>query len=377
MESNSLINNIKQINVMSNLQNVSGTVILYVSYIIIICSAIFYYFYIKRLPTSECDLFNNLYSTINSNVAPLNNSDPNCKFLFRDYYIKTAYNCCSGGSYKNDYVSLCILKNILLQGVRGLDLELYSIKGQPVVATSTTDSYYIKETFNYINFSEVLQTIISNAFSNSTCPNPTDPLIIHLRIKSSNNKMYQKLAEIFKSNETKILGKEYSYENERHNLGEIPILNLQGKIIIIIDKSNSSFMECKDLYEFVNMTSNSIFMRALNYYNIQYSPDLNELIEYNKRCMTIAMPDKGADPANPSGILVRETGSQMIAMRYQNYDTNLEESEMFFNHAGYAFALKPAHFRYVQKTIPKPPAQDPSLSYATRTVSSDYYSFNI
>ena len=377
MESNSLINNIKQINVMSNLQNVSGTVILYVSYIIIICSAIFYYFYIKRLPTSECDLFNNLYSTINSNVAPLNNSDPNCKFLFRDYYIKTAYNCCSGGSYKNDYVSLCILKNILLQGVRGLDLELYSIKGQPVVATSTTDSYYIKETFNYINFSEVLQTIISNAFSNSTCPNPTDPLIIHLRIKSSNNKMYQKLAEIFKSNETKILGKEYSYENERHNLGEIPILNLQGKIIIIIDKSNSSFMECKDLYEFVNMTSNSIFMRALNYYNIQYSPDLNELIEYNKRCMTIAMPDKGADPANPSGILVRETGSQMIAMRYQNYDTNLEENEMFFNKAGYAFALKPANFRYVQQTIQKPPAQDPALSYATRTVSSDYYSFNI
>ena len=377
MESNSLINNIKQINVMGNLQNLSGTVILYVIYITIICSAIFYYFYIKRLPTSECDLFNNLYSTINSNVAPLNKVDPNCGFLFRDYYIKTAYNCCSGGSYKNDYVSLCILKNILLQGVRGLDLELYSIKGQPVVATSTTDSYYIKETFNYINFSEVLQTIISNAFSNSTCPNPTDPLIIHLRIKSSNNKMYQKLAEIFKSNETKILGKEYSYENERQNLGEIPILNLQGKIIIIIDKSNSTFMECKDLYEFVNMASNSIFMRALNYYNIQYSPDLNELIEYNKRCMTIAMPDKGTDPANPSGILVRETGSQMIAMRYQNYDTNLEENEMFFNKAGYAFALKPANFRYVQQTIPKPPAQDPALSYATRTVSSDYYSFNI
>jgi hypothetical protein len=93
--------------------------------------------------------------------------------------------------------------------------------------------------------------------------------------------------------------------------------------------------------------------------------------------MTIAMPDKGTDPANPSGILVRETGSQMIAMRYQNYDTNLEESEMFFNKAGYAFALKPANFRYVQQTIPKPPAQDKALSYATRTVSSDYYSFNI
>ena len=45
-------------------------------------------------------------------------------FLLLFNYIKTAYNCCSGGNYKNDYVDLCVLKNILKQGVRGLDFEI-------------------------------------------------------------------------------------------------------------------------------------------------------------------------------------------------------------------------------------------------------------
>jgi hypothetical protein len=363
--------------VMDKLRNVSGTVMLYGAYLIIIVVMIIYYLYVSRLPKTECDKFNDLYSTINSNISPLNSNDPNCKYLLRDYYIKSAYNCCSGGSYKNDYVSLCILKNILLQGVRGLDFELYSINDRPVVATSSSDSYHIKETFNYIDFAEVMQTLVSDAFSSSSCPNPTDPLIIHLRIKSANQKMYTNLAKIFKTNEHLMLGKEYSYENERYNLGETKILSLSSKIILIIDKSNAAFMDCVDLYEFVNMTSNSVFMRALNYYDIQYSPDLSELIEYNQRCMTIAMPDKGNDPPNPSGILVRETGTQMIAMRYQQFDANLEESELFFSQAGYAFALKPEQFRYNSVKISKPIQPKPGLSYAPRKIETNFYSFTI
>ncbi len=362
---------------MNDMKNVSGTIWLYALYIVIIIIGVIYTIYIKRLEKSECTFFNEIYSKLNSNITSLNPNDEKCKYSFRDYYIKTAYNCCSGGSYKNDYVSTCVLKNIITQGTRGLDFEIFSIKDRPVVATSTTDNYHIKETFNFIDFGDVMNILVNYAFADSTCPNPSDPLIIHLRFKSTNQKMYQNLATLFKSNENMLLGKEYSYENKRHNLGEDPILNFKGKIVIIVDNSNNSFMECKELYEFVNMTSNSIFMRALHYYDIQYSPDLVELIEHNKRGMTIAMPDKGSNPPNPSGILVRETGSQLIAMRYQLYDTNIEENDMFFDIAGYAFCLKPEKFRYIQETIPVPPPQKPELSYATRDIKSDYYNFNI
>ena len=53
---------------------------------------------------------------------------PNFQYTLKDYYIKSAYNACSGGDYKNDYVDLCVMKDLLKQGVRGLDFEIFSIE---------------------------------------------------------------------------------------------------------------------------------------------------------------------------------------------------------------------------------------------------------
>jgi hypothetical protein len=74
---------------------------------------------------------------------------------------------------------------------------------------------------------------------------------------------------------------------------------------------------------------------------------------------------------------MRTYGIQMLAMRYQYVDTNLEENDLFFNEEGRAFVLKPEKLRYIPVTIEAPPAQDPAVSFATRTVSSDYYKFEI
>lgn len=361
---------------MRELQNISASVWASMLFIILVVSFIIYYIYLSTLQNRECKFFDKNYS-IKTSLVTITPNDQQCKYLFRDYYIKTAYNCCSGGSYKNDYVSLCVLKSILGQGVRALDFEIYSVNDRPVVATSTANSFHIKETFNSIDFANVMNVIANTAFLQTTCQNASDPLIIHLRLFSSNPQMYKTLAAIFKANEDKMLGKEYSYENDRYNLGEAPLLELKNKIIIIVDKTNPAFMDHEELYEFVNMTSNSVFMRSLHYYDVQYTPDLNELIEHNKRGMTMAMPDKGINPSNPSGALIRETGSQFIAMRFQNTDTYLEENNLFFDQAGYAFALKPEKFRYEPTTIAAPAPQKPALSYADRVITTDYYSIKI
>jgi hypothetical protein len=317
-----------------------------------------------------------IYGDLNGKIKSIDDSDL-FGYTFKDYYIKSAYNCCSGGNYKNDYVDTCVLKSLLKQGVRGLDFEIFSIDDQPVVASSTSDSYYVKETFNYVSFSDVMSIIRNYAFSTGSAPNSRDPIILHLRIKSANQAMYKNFATLLKSYDSILLGKEYDSEYYGQNFGNVELRKLVGKVIIIVDRSNTAFLECPEFYKFVNMTSNSVFMRALHYYDIKYTPDLGELIEFNKQNITIGMPDKGFNPENPSSIVMREAGCQMLGMRYPLIETNIEENDIFFDENGYAFVLKPEKLRYVPVTIPLPPAQNPELSFATRTVQSDFYKFDI
>uniref|UniRef100_A0A6C0KPD4 phosphoinositide phospholipase C n=1 Tax=viral metagenome TaxID=1070528 RepID=A0A6C0KPD4_9ZZZZ len=344
--------------------------------LLIILISFLCYFYYSRLRNKECNNMKTIYGDLNGKIRSVDDTDQ-FNYTFKDYYIKSAYNCCSGGNYKNDYVDTCNLKYLLKQGVRGLDFEIYSMNDGPVVATSTSDSYYVKETFNYINFVDVMNIIRDYAFSTSTAPNSRDPIIIHLRIKSANQKMYQNFAKLLEQYDSILLSKDYDSENNGKNFGNVPLKNLYGKVIIIVDRSNISFLECQEFYRFVNMTSNSVFMRALHYYDIKFTPDMNELIEFNKQNMTIGMPDKGSNPENPSSLIMREMGCQLLAMRYQKIDVNVEENDLFFDENGYAFVLKPENLRYIPVTIPMPPPQNPELSYATKTVSSDFYSFNI
>jgi hypothetical protein len=319
---------------------------------------------------------NTLYPSVNGNIRSINTTDPDCSGNLFDYYIKTAYNACSGGSYKNDFVDICNLKAVIKQGVRCLDFEIYSVNDQPVVSTSTIDNYHVKETFNSVNFGSVMDTIRNYAFSGGTAPNPTDPIIIHLRCKSNNQKMYSKLAKIFKSNTDIMLGMNYSYEIKGKNLGNVPLLSLQNKVVLIIDRSNTAFLENKQLLEFVNLTSNSMFMREYDFYGVKNNPDMNELIDFNRRGLTIVLPNSGSSPENPSGIISRANGCQMVAIRYQLVDNNLMENTGFFDRAGYAFALKPAELRYQPVTVAAPTPQLPEYSYATRNVSTDYYNFD-
>lgn len=360
----------------SELKESTAILLIVVVTIVIILIAFLYYFYYSRLRNNECSLMDSVYGTLNGKIRSIDNSEQ-FNYTFKDYYIKTAYNCCSGGNYKNDYVDLCILKDLLKQGVRGLDFEIFSVDDQPVIATSTSDSYYVKETFNYINFVNAMNIIRDYAFSTSTAPNSLDPIIIHLRFKSANQTMYENFATLLESYDSILLSKDYDSEYYGNNFGNVELRNLMGKVVIIVDRSNTAFLECSKFYKFVNMTSNSVFMRALHYYDIKYTPDMNELIEFNKQNMTLGMPDKGSNPENPSAMVMREMGCQLLGMRYPQIDVNIEENNIFFDDNGYAFVLKPENLRYIPVTIPDPPAQNPDLAYAPRTVQSDYYSFNI
>jgi hypothetical protein len=349
--------------------------------VMFITLAVYFYFsgtiFSSGLRARDCKYMDTMFGSLNGKIKSIDPNNEMYQYSLRDYYIKSAYNACSGGNYKNGYVDTCTLKNLIKQGVRGLDFEVYSINNQPVVATSTSDNYCVKETFNSVQFSDVLNVIRDYAFASSTAPNPFDPIILHLRMKSSNQEMYSNFAKMLEGYNEILMDKRYSFEYYGKNFGTVKLPELEGKIVIVVDRSNLAFMESEAFHEYVNMTSNSIFMRALHYYDIINTPDMVELIGYNKLNMTIGMPDKGSDPPNPSSLTMRTYGVQMLAMRYQTVDTNLEENDLFFDEAGHAFVLKPDKLRYIPETIPAPPKQDPSVSFATRTISSDFYKFEI
>ena len=116
---------------------------------------------IFSLQNSNCKLLETVYknekiSTINS----INDSEEFNKPLI-DFYIKTAYNAASAGQFKNSFVDssitdpqYCALRTCIQQGARCLDFEIYSVDDEPVISTSLINSVNIKQTFNFLKFSE-------------------------------------------------------------------------------------------------------------------------------------------------------------------------------------------------------------------------------
>jgi len=337
----------------------------------------FYWIYSKlTLEAKNCKSMNDLYKDFPL-LQTINTSNERFSHNLRDYYIKTAYNCCCAGEFKNDFVSTCALKDCIKQGARCLDFEIYSVNNKPVVAVSSLDDYTVKETYNSLPFATAISTINDYAFSGSTSPCPGDPLILNFRIMSTNQEIYSDMAnDLYNTLSDRMLGKDYSYENHGKNLGQASLKELMGKVIIIVDKTNPLF-EQTPLDEYVNIASNSIFMRALRYDDVKNTPDMDELVEFNKKNMTICLPNLNSSADNPSPSLAMSYGCQFVGMSFQDFDQYMEYYDLFFDEEGSAFALKPITLRYVPVTIDTPESPPESYSYATRTSSTDYYSFSI
>ena len=184
------------------------------------------------------------------------------------------------------------------------------------------------------------------------------------------------MAEIF-SNYDKMLGYDYSYINTGDNLGRTPLLKFKSKIILIVENLNNVYLENEELLEYVNMTSNGVYMRAYSFYGVKNNPDINELTDYNKSNMSIVFPDKEINSPNPNGLMCRAYGCQMVAMRFQQVDNYLLENTSFFDNAASAFVLKPPELRYQPIVIDLPPPQKPEYSYKTRDEGNEYYQYKI
>ena len=140
-----------------------------------------------------------------------------------NYHVKSAYNCCAVKSFRNSFVSSCALRNCLKLGVRCLDFEIYSVGNKAVVGASSKDlNINTKETFNDIDFADVLKIINDEGFDNNNTLQYFEnndakdsildfPIILHLRIKTKNRRAYDNMAEsLFNVLGDKLMDSNYS-----------------------------------------------------------------------------------------------------------------------------------------------------------------------
>ena len=119
---------------MSDFNEKYMTIIMGSIVLINVIGLVIYIYHNSKYVYKKCENLDYIYSDIgkvsNFNVSAPENKD----FVLRDFYIKTAYNCCAIGNFKNTYVSTCALKQVIRQGARCLDFEIYSVNNEPVIA---------------------------------------------------------------------------------------------------------------------------------------------------------------------------------------------------------------------------------------------------
>jgi hypothetical protein len=307
---------------------------------------------------------------IDKNITSINAEDSQSKFKLRDYYIKAAHNAFNPDKFKNSNVSMDAFLYVIARGCRFIDFEVFSVENQPVISSSSVNSFNYKETYNHIPVSEAFEVLGNYVFAGSKCPNPGDPFIIHMRIMSQNITMYDNLAKIIsqsKSVARHLLGPKYGREYQSKDLGNENLLDFKGKIILMVDGTNPVYRKTK-LFELMNMSSKSLFLSKYTYFGVKNVGDPQAFKDANKKNMCLVLPEKAGRPINDGHNGPFTWGCQIVAMCFQEEvrDEKLKAYEDTFASVGYAFILKPEDLRYVPITIAPPAPPNPKASMEAR-----------
>lgn len=173
----------------------------------------------------------------NSSVLSITKSNLDVRGQLNEHFIKTAYNCCCTGQFKNDYVDLCGLKNCASNGVRALDFQIYSLNDKPIISASSVVSNKYKEMYNYIDFFDAIMSTRKWFVDDQSNVNSQDPLILIFRLYTQNSKVYNMMADSINN----IFGYASPMSNmiyilpQNKTLDQATLSSLIQKVVIIVD----------------------------------------------------------------------------------------------------------------------------------------------
>tara|TARA_B100001769_G_C22102102_1_gene595088 strand:- start:289 stop:2160 length:1872 start_codon:yes stop_codon:yes gene_type:complete len=272
-------------------------------------------------------------------------------------FILTAFNCCNSGEYQNNYVDTCILKKCLNLGIRCLDFQIFNYNQKPIIASSTLDSLYIKETFNYLELEPVLE-IITNYLNNNGKDN-TSPLFLHFRVMSLSEKIYKLLIRSILEKLGNDQEKKDNYELVigLDNINTLSLNDFNKKIVVFINPyytANNSLINQLDNY--INEEKNAMSITA-NYKIYKSGNILNstaDLILYknnnydiykdshNKTKLTLVLPESNNKNNDESFVKYMQHNITFIPMKFQEVDNFLQVAIHIFtkNDNNTGFMLK-------------------------------------
>ena len=325
-------------NSLHNSENVLITLGVIILLLLILFGWIFDRLGLKERSCTKLDIFypkltNQSYFN-NGNIlkSDARTSFDNSNNMLINYNVKSAYNCCCGDGYKNNFVALCALEKCISNGCRFLDFEIYSYNNDPIVASSTANSNYIKETYNALLLSEVLTVITESAFDGNKTICANDPLILNFRVMSTNLSMLEKMGDLF---EEYIDRSDRSIDSNFSLLANykdaavlsIKMAELYRKIIIICDFNPEPNIiinpKLVKLQKYINLKGKSLYCNTFRYNDIVAKNGTQQFIEDTKRKFTIVLPNLDNSIKNFDSVSSFINGCQAICMKHQNLDSNL------------------------------------------------------
>lgn len=338
--SNQLANNTNEILNNLALNNLASNTYILMLFLFLACIGfIMFYFLSKEFRVAKTlsymKIYTNFQTLTSLNITALK------QFKLSNFLVASSYNSAHSGYQLFDYVSNEMIYANLKSGARFLEFSIFADKYGNDAIPIVSNGYQVGEwklMANEITFDEACQTIKDNAFdvlsSINGVYNPKDPLFISLNLNTNYsipvvNKIHKIISKYFIN---RLLPAKYGYS--KRNLGDIPLVDLMGKVIIL---STDGFQGSR-LEEFVNYTWGKEFAKRI------YIGDLDteaDLINFNKKNLTMVCPHQEGNflTSNYDPLQAWRYGCQFVAMNYQKVDKGMDTYISKFKNK--SFVLKP------------------------------------
>lgn len=290
-----------------------------------------------------------------------------------DYYIASSSYSVFPSSYVYDYISDGILPLVIKAGARLVELDIYSDENDKPVVGLKNQSLGYDYAKNSVSFESCCVSIGNAAFNKVETKTASDPFILSLMFHTTKTITIEAVAEIMKQTLSRyFLPPQYAYEGQGTlDLATEPICNLAGKLVIV---SGPEVKSVPSMHELVNLSWGSSNLRRLSFMNASQPYDHEELIDSNRRAITMVVPDPDPDLKNSNPTVLFGYGCQWIMMNYGSLDAMMEIYVGKFQQG--SVLAKPLHLRYTPVTYKKPALPPPEHSFQPMAATSPIYDHN-
>jgi len=320
----------------------------------------------------------------------------------RDFYYASSYKSYLPCGSTNDIVSYNAIKNVLLNGARVINLDLF-YKGfipfaddaEVIVGNVINGKLsYLPDSpvsQQYLNFSNCLQIISELGWKKTEAP-----LFLYLNLEfEANQKLeYQIFSQIQSKLSKRLMDKYYGFQ--RVNIGDIPVNKATNRLIILTNRKPVNGFLNEITNGVMATTSVNLILYVISDKDIEYGgiktkfpnqDGAKEITQFNLTAViktnevnenNIVSPK--IDTSNYDTSENFAIGISMTFMNWQNFpdeDDNMKKYLENFKSGG--MVLKPASLIYEPRPLPPALQRDKQLDYVNRNVSglNDFYNFDV